>query len=78
MDVVIRDPKVSREKQAFVLYDPKSRKFYVRPGEGSGLCYLNDELVMSSVEMHQFDRLILGDTELMLIAVCCEQFSWDD
>ena len=78
MDVVIMDPKVSREKQAFVLYDPKSRKFYVRPGEGSGLCYLNNELVMSSVELHQFDRLILGDTELMLIAVCCEQFSWDD
>lgn len=78
MDVVIRDPKVSREKQAFVMYEPKSRKFFVRPGEGSGLCYLNGELVMSAVEIHQFDKLGLGDTELMLIVVCCEQFSWED
>lgn len=78
LDVVIMDPKVSREKQAFVMYEPKGRKFFVRPGEGSGLCYLNGELVMTPLEIQQFDRLTLGDTELMLIVVCCEKFSWEE
>jgi len=78
MDVVVMDPKVSREKQAFVMYEPKNRQFFVRPGEGTGLCYLNGEIVLSPMPIHQFDKLGVGDTELMLIAVCCEQFGWED
>lgn len=78
MDVVIMDPKVSREKQAFVTYEPISRKFFVKPGEGSGLCYVNDQIILTPIEIHQFDKLKIGDTQLMLITVCCEQFSWDE
>ena len=78
MDVVIMDPKVSREKQAFVMYEPISRKFFIKPGEGSGLCYINDQIVLMPMEIHQFDKLKIGDTQLMLITVCCEQFSWDE
>ena len=78
MDVIIMDPKVSREKQAFVMYDPVSRKFFLKPGEGSGLCYINGQVVLMPMELKPFEKLKVGDTELMLIAVCCEQFSWDD
>ena len=78
MDVIIMDPKVSREKQAFVMYDPVSRKFFLKPGEGSGLCYINGQVVLVPMELKPFEKLKVGDTELMLIAVCCEQFSWDD
>lgn len=78
MDVVIMDPKVSREKQAFVMYEPHKRQFYVKPGEGSGLCYFNEDVVLAPMEIHQFDRIGVGDTELMLIPVCCEQFCWEE
>ncbi len=78
MDVVIMDPKVSREKQAFVMYEPRKREFYVKPGEGSGLCYYNDELVLGPTKIKQFDKIAIGDTELMLIQVCGENFSWDE
>lgn len=78
MDVVITDPKVSREKQAFVLYEPHKRVFYVKPGEGNGLCYFNDELVMMPMQINPYDVITIGDTRLMLIAVCSERFSWED
>lgn len=78
MDVVLLDTKVSREKQAFVMYEPFKREFYLRPGEGTGLCYLNGELVLGPVKIKAFDLIMLGDTKLMLIPVCCDRFSWEE
>lgn len=78
MDVVLLDAKVSREKQAFVMYEPLKREFYLRPGEGTGLCYLNGELVLGPVKIKAFDLIMLGDTKLMLIPVCCDRFSWEE
>lgn len=78
MDVVIMDPQVSREKQAFVMYEPHKREFYVKPGEGSGLCYFNGEVVLGPMKIKQYDRIGVGETELMLIPVCTSEFSWDE
>lgn len=78
MDVVIMDAKVSREKQAYVMYEPYKREFYVKPGESSGLCYFNDEVVLAPTKMQPFDIIMLGDTKLMLFPICCDRFSWDD
>lgn len=78
MDVVVMDPKVSRDKQAYVMYEPRKREFYVRPGESSSLCYYNDEMLMSPTKIEPYDKIVLGDTVLMLIAVCSEKFSWDE
>lgn len=78
MDVVVMDEKVSREKQAFVMYEPHKREFYMKPGEGTGLCYLNGELVLEPVKMKAYDVILLGDTKLVLVPVCCERFSWDE
>lgn len=78
MDVVVMDMKVSREKQAFVMYEPHKREFYVKPGEGSGLCYFNGDVVLGPMKMNAYDKLGVGDTELMLIPVCTQEFTWDD
>lgn len=78
MDVVVMDMKVSREKQAFVMYEPHKREFYVKPGEGSGLCYFNGDVVLGPMKMNAYDKIGVGNTELMLIPVCTQEFSWDD
>lgn len=78
MDVVIMDTKVSREKQAFVMYEPYKREFYIKPGEGNGLCYFNEEVVLAPMKIGAFDTIMLGDTKLMLVPVCCDRFSWDE
>lgn len=76
MDVVVMDPKVSREKQAYVMYEPHKRDFFLKPGDSGGLCYLNDELVLEPKKLQAYDLILLGDTKLMLIPVCGEKFSW--
>lgn len=78
MDVVIMDAKVSREKQAYIMYEPYKREFYVKPGESAGLCYFNDEVVLAPTKMQAFDQILLGDTRLMLFPICCDRFSWED
>ena len=78
MDVIVMDPKVSREKQLSVIYEPLKREFYVKPGDGSALTYCNDELVLGVRKLQSHDVIAVGDTKLMLIPVCSERFSWDE
>lgn len=76
MDVVVMDPKVSREKQAYVMYEPHKREFFLKPGDSSGLCYLNGELVLEPKKLQAYDMISLGGTKLMLVPVCGVNFSW--
>lgn len=76
MDVVILDAKVSRDKQAYVMYEPYRREFFLKPGESSGLCYLNEEVLLELKRLQAYDEILLGDTKLILIPVCGEKFSW--
>lgn len=79
MDIVLgADQSVSRLRHAAVVYDPKSRAFIVAAGDARELCYLNGEVVISSQKLKAYDVLTLGNTELMLIPLCGEKFSWDD
>lgn len=72
------DQSVSRLRHAAVVYDPKSRAFIVAAGDARELCYLNGEVVVTSQKLKAYDVLTLGNTELMLIPLCGEKFSWDD
>ena len=79
MDIVLgADQSVSRLRHAAVVYDPKSRDFIVAAGDARELCYLNGEVVVTSQKLKAYDVLTLGNTELMLIPLCGEKFSWDD
>lgn len=78
MDVVVLDVKVSREKQAYIVYEPHKREFFLKPGDSSGLCYLNDELLLEPKKLQAYDEILLGDTKLMLIPICGEKFSWKE
>ena len=79
MDVVLaNDNKVSRNKHAIVIYEPKSRMFIAQPGESKELFYLNDEVVLNNQQMKKNDILLIGNTKLMLIPCCDELFCWED
>lgn len=75
--ILSKDNKVSREKHAWITYEPKRRQFYVQPGEGSGLAYLNGEMVMESQSIHSYDELEIGDGLYLLITLCGHDFSWE-
>lgn len=78
MDIVLgADQSVSRLRHAAVVYDPRSRAFIVAAGDARELCYLNGEVVITSNIMKAYDVLSLGNTDLMLMPLCGEHFTWD-
>lgn len=79
MDVVLRgDKRVSRNKHAIIIYEPKNKMFMVQPGESRELFYLNGNVVLNTEKIEQNDRLYIGETELLFIPLCGENFSWDE
>jgi len=71
------DQRISRENHAVLTFDPVLRKFYILQGEGPGLCYLNNEAVLAPTELPGGSHLKLGDTVLRMLALCGEDFLWD-
>lgn len=79
MDVPLaKETSVSRDRHAIITYEPKKRKFYVQPGESNGLTYVNDDLLMMPLELKNYDKVQLGNSEFVFIAFCGELFTWDE
>ena len=72
------EESVSREKHAWIIYEPRKRQFYVQPGESSGLTYVNDDTVLESRQLKHGDILEFGDTKFIFIPLCCDNFAWND
>ena len=75
-NIDLPDPHVSREHHGVVIYDPKNGVFLVNGGDSRGLLYLNDKLVTAAETLNAYDKLLLGDTELLFVPFCGEKFSW--
>ena len=79
MDVVIAgDQKVSRYRHAIVVYEPKQRMFLAQPGESSELLYVNNKVVLEPLRLYEYDELSVGNTSLLFVPICGNQFSWDE
>lgn len=79
MDVVLSaDESVSRNKHAIVLYDPKANMFIIQPGESHELTYLNDNVLLDSKEIHSYDVISVGNSELTFVPFCGDKFMWDE
>ena len=77
MDVYLPDPKVSH-RMAKISYDPESRTFGIAPCEGAkSLSYLNDKPLRGDRDIEAYDRIRIGDTELMLIPLCSDKVAWE-
>ncbi len=75
--VFAKDGQISREKHAFVMYEPKKREFFIQSGDSSGLTYLNDENIMGSKKLNAFDIIELGGSQFIFVPLCCDRFSWE-
>lgn len=77
MDVcILGDNTVSRSSHAIVVYDPRGNVYLAQPGSSKELFYVNDKLVLNPVELKTMDLLNIGDTKLMFVPLCGEQFHW--
>ena len=75
--VLFKDNSVSREKHAWLTYEPKKREFYIQPGESSGLSYLNGDTVMDAKKINANDILEFGDGQYLFVPLCGEDFTWE-
>ncbi|MBR0091451.1 MAG: FHA domain-containing protein [Lachnospiraceae bacterium] len=77
MDIVLKgDETISRENHAFITYDDREKVFYLTSGEGRSIVRLNGKALLTPSELHAYDRIEIGKTELLFIPLCGEQFTW--
>ena len=77
-DIHIRgDQTISRQNHARIAFEPKSNRFFFSPADGRNIVYVNDQMVMNTEELRNYDVITIGETKLMLIALCGERFCWN-
>lgn len=79
MDVCLEnDQTVSSRNHASVSYDERSRCFFLQKGEVRNLIYLNGKPVFGYETLTIYDRVEIGNTELMFVPLCCDKFDWQN
>jgi hypothetical protein len=78
MDIAITgDDAISRENHAVVSFNPKNGVFRLAPGDSRGLIYLNEEEVLTPVELKAYDTIEMGASKLTFVPFCGERFQWE-
>jgi len=67
----------SQSHAARVIYEPVAREFVLIPGQGRALTYLNGSGVYMPTPLAPFNRVKIGNTELIFLPLCGEEFAWD-
>ncbi len=70
------DEEISRENHATITFDGRHRRFYILPGQGRNLVYVNDQPVMSPLELTGGEEVLLGQTKLRFVPFCGKSFDW--
>ena len=78
-DVVIaNDPQISRDKHAIIFYDPLENTFVLTRGERArGVVRINGKAVYQPQVLNARDVIQLGETELLFVPLCGDDFTWD-
>ncbi len=78
-DIVLTgEESVSREKHAQIMFEPRKKEFFIKPGESSGFTYLNNETIFEVTKLKNNDILEFGETKFLLVCLCGENFDWKD
>ena len=76
-DVVLaQEHTVSQKSHVRLAYDAKHNNYQLIPGDGANITYLNDEPLYSAQSLNPYDILELGDTKLIFVPLCNDQFRW--
>lgn len=70
------DDRISREKHAYITYVQKQNSFIIQHGDGKNLVEVNGEPVIGVEKLAPFDRIRLGQTDLIFIPLCGGNFHW--
>jgi len=72
------DSSISREKHSSIIYDFENNLFFIQHHDGKYLTYLNKKMILSSTELHAYDKIKIGKTEFIFVPLCGDKFKWED
>lgn len=72
------DTSISRSNHAAIVYDPEMHKFFLGHGGKSNVVRLNDAPLISNEVLKTGDIIRLGETTLKFVALCDDEFNWED
>ncbi len=79
MDICLKgDVGISRDTNGVLSFDPRNRLFHLIPGEKKAIIYLNDQELLSPEVLQPYDKIEIGDTALLFVPFCGENFSWEE
>lgn len=76
--VITGDSGISRDKHMFITYEPKKSIFYIKPGDSSGLTYLNDDNILEVRQINDNDIIEIGCSRFIFKKLCDENFKWEN
>lgn len=71
------DEAISRENHAFISFNPRNGSFRIAPGDGRGMTYLNGEEVDIPMPLKAYDRIEIGQSQLIFVPLCGPEFNWE-
>ena len=74
--VIYNDPAVSLSKHAWITYEARHGTFILQAGDGR-FPDLNGEQVIDGRLLAPYDRIEIGETVLMFVNLCGENFDWN-
>lgn len=72
------DNSISRERHCSIIYDFENKLFFIQHHEGRYLTYLNGELVTTVVPLKNHEKIKIGATEFIFVALCGDDFQWEE
>lgn len=72
------DNSISRENHVAIAYDSEQNAFFIGHSGKSNLVRLNNTPLLSTEQVRSGDLIRLGETTLRFVALCGDDFSWDE
>lgn len=76
ISIPFNDNEISRGQSFSIAYDPKHRKYYLLPGNGKTLVYFEEQPVLERINMATGMTFNVGQTTFRFIALCDNDFDW--
>lgn len=70
------DGAVSSKGDAVISFDGIGKKFYISPGSGRNNVHVNDRILLTPIEINDYDRIRIGTTTFVFRSFCGEQFMY--
>jgi len=72
------DKRVYKRNHAILLYDSKTSKMMLLPGDSHGMVYLENQAIYEPTEVKDFNDIEIGDSVFKFAPFCSGGLNWED